>query len=83
MPKVESFALRKLIDRVQAGQYVEWPWALLKDHFPAKTDAAARKQMQAWAAKNGIAAKMEDHEMTGGRTTHIVRVAVFRKPTRD
>lgn len=45
MPKIESLALRKLAERVQAGKYVEWPWALLKDQFPADSDEAAQKKI--------------------------------------
>lgn len=76
---VESLALRNLLERVQAGKYVEWPWALLKDHFPARSDAEALKKMRAWAVKNRVSVDVQDHDMRVGRTHATVRVAVFTR----
>jgi hypothetical protein len=82
MTKVESLALTKLAERVHAGKYVEWPWALLREHFPGKTEAAQLKAVSAWAKRVGIAYRMENHEVRAGRTVHVVRVAIFEKAQR-
>lgn len=83
MPTVERLGLRKLIERVEDGHHVEWPWALLKDNFPAESDDKALRQMQSWAVKNGIAVKLETQTVRLGKSKAPIRVAVFgrkRKP---
>jgi hypothetical protein len=75
--------LDKLVERVQGGQHVEWPWALLKNHFEADSEADALKQVERWAVKNGIAVQLQTQTVKIGRTKAPIRVAVLdrqRKP---
>jgi|SRR5688572_1299272 hypothetical protein len=75
--------LHKLAERVQGGQHVEWPWALLKNHFEAGSEAEALKKVERWAVKNGIAVQLHTQTVKIGRTKAPIRIAVLdrqRKP---
>ena len=81
---MQSEKLKKLTDAVLAGRSKSpWPWALIRDHFPAASDEESRAQLEAWARENHIDARIESEEVSTGQRRHTIRVVVLeprRKP---
>jgi hypothetical protein len=60
-----------------------WPWAQLRQRFPAQTDEASQRKLAAWARKNGVEWELQPGTVRLGRSRQKVRVVVLepaRKP---
>lgn len=71
-------SLDSLAADVKAGKYVERTWEAIKMLFPAKTDLLAKRKLDAWVKKEGLAYELEGHTMIAGKRKVVVPVVVFK-----
>jgi hypothetical protein len=76
MSKRDSGTLDRFTDTVLTARGKSpWPWALLKDHFPAESDQQAEAKLLAWAREHHVDVRWSIE--SAGRHGQKFRVAVL------